>query len=118
MDETKKIELVIVLPKNAHRCRYIINDGEIHSLKYDKLKKFLLTEFNQFKKEINEYFSEYRNFYINVTKNVCNKIDFDFISERKKLYEQMKSEEFHELYAKNERKEMTISDMIEKIYKI
>jgi len=37
------IKIICILPRSRKYCRYVINDGEVHSKKYEDLRKFLIS---------------------------------------------------------------------------
>lgn len=39
----ENIKIIYILPRSKTYCRYAINDGEVHSKRYEDLREFLIT---------------------------------------------------------------------------
>lgn len=66
MEEDISIEYILVIPHNQFRFRYIINDGKIHSIRKEKLLKFLEPYLGEHVRKSIDFIQRFRPFIIDV----------------------------------------------------
>lgn len=84
------IATVIVLPRNARYCKYIINEGVTHSMKYYEMEKMLTELVPSQSNQIRELLGTFQNFMVIVPSQEVHVFRFDFEGERKKLSTELK----------------------------
>ena len=90
MSDGIAIATVIVIPRNKNYGRYIINEGSVHTMKYEALEKFLIGLLPEKSTQILRYLRTFRHFMIVVPEREIYEFTFDFESARKEKEREMK----------------------------
>ena len=102
----ENIKIIYVLPRSKTYCRYAINDGEVHSKRYEDLREFLITLVPSLSTELTETIHSFSYFILFVEeKKIVNLVNDpqDIITSIKQTFKNFDPKKIYKFMKQNKK---------------